>query len=36
VAVLSELDGYRGRKPLHHLAYKFVVFEIAVKLHRHA
>jgi len=35
VAVLSELDGYWGAAASPP-GYKFVVFEISVKLHRHA
>jgi RNA polymerase sigma-70 factor, ECF subfamily len=36
VAVLSKLDGYKGASRFTTWAYKFVVFEISVKLHRHA
>jgi RNA polymerase sigma-70 factor, ECF subfamily len=36
VAVLRKLDGYRGASRFTTWAYKFVVFEVSVKLHRHA
>lgn len=35
VAVLSKLDGYRGASRFTTWAYKFVIFEISVKLRRH-
>jgi RNA polymerase sigma-70 factor, ECF subfamily len=36
VAVLSKLDGYQGASRFTTWAYKFVVFEMSVKLQRHA
>ncbi len=35
VAVISKLDGYQGASRFTTWAYKFVVFEISVKLRRH-